>query len=81
MERASRFQGVLSVRKFAALELLGNSDGNVGMQGNRTSFPLPLLLWGRVDDVKELLDLFLRRYLEMGAFASASDVDSIKFIE
>lgn len=51
------------------------------MQGNRTSFPLPLLLWGRVDDVKELLDLFLRTYLEMGALASASDVDSIKFID
>ncbi len=66
---------------FPELELLGKSDGKVGMQGSRTSFPLLLLLRGRVDDVKELLDLFLRKYLEMGAFASASDVESMKFME
>jgi len=66
---------------FAELESLGKSDGRVGMQGSRTSLPLFLLLRGRVDDVKELLDLFLRKYLEMGAFASASDVGSMKFRE
>lgn len=66
---------------FGVLELLGKSDGRVGTQGSRTSLPLFLLLRGRVDDVKELPDLFLRTYLEMGAFASASDVESEKFME